>query len=101
MNNVDIGNSIWKKSWGVIFWKNFGDKEGLLLTNTNGIHTFFVRFPIDVAFLKENGEIVKLLENLKPFRLSPFVFSAKNTLEMPAGSIKKHNLAVGDTLILK
>ncbi len=101
LEKVEVGDSIWKKTFGVMFWKDFGELNGLLLTSTNGIHTFFVRFPIDVAFLNKNQEVIRLVKDLKPWSFSPIIFSAKHTLEMPSGSIKKYNLAIGDKLILK
>lgn len=99
--HVETADSLWAKTLGVIGKKNFGSNAGLLLTGTNAIHTFFVRFPLDLVFLGEDYKVVKLVKNLKPWSFSPIVWAAKHTLEMPSGSIDKHNLAVGDTLQLK
>ncbi len=83
-----------------MFWKDFGKLNGLLLTTTNAIHTFFVFLPLDLVFLDENYKVVRLVQNLKPFKISPVVWQAKHTLELPSGSIEKYSLKVGDQLDL-
>ncbi len=101
LEKIQVADSLWQKTVGVMFWQNFGELNGLLLTDTSAIHTFFVRFPLDLVFLNKNSRVIKTIENLKPWRLSPIVWQAKNTLELPAGSISKHKLAVGDLVKLK
>ena len=43
--------------------------KGLLITRCNCIHTFLMRYPIDVAFLDRRGEVVKTVRNVRPWRL--------------------------------
>ena len=100
LEKIKTARSFWSKGLGVMFWKNFGENKGLLLPSTNAIHTFFVRFPLDLVFLDENKTIVQLVENLRPWSFSPVVWKAKNTLELPAGSIKKHKLEINDKIYL-
>ncbi len=71
---------------------------GLLLESTNSIHTFFMSFAIDVLFLTNNNRIVKIKNNLKPWRMIYPVFSASKTLELPEGIIDISHLKIGDTL---
>ncbi len=53
------------------------------------LHMFFVFYPIDVAFLNENMEVVDLKQNFKPFTIYTSKKPAKYVLEMPLGSINK------------
>lgn len=101
ITDTKTAHTLWDKGLGVIGWKDFGKYEGLLLPNSNAIHTFFVRFSIDVAFLDKDYKIVQIVEGLRPWSFSPIVWHAKHTLELPLGGIKKHKLAVGDTVNLK
>jgi uncharacterized membrane protein (UPF0127 family) len=101
IKRVKIADSIWKKALGVMFWKSWGDNQGLLLTQTSGVHTFFVRFPIDLVFLNNDFEIVRLVKNLKPWKISPIDFRSAHVLELTTGTISTFNLAVGDKIILK
>lgn len=95
---IKIANSLRDKSFGLIGWKNWKGLDGLLLRDSNSIHTFFVRFPIDVVFLDKDYQIIKLVENLKPFSFSPIVWKASHVLELPTGSIKKYSLKTGDKI---
>lgn len=85
---------------GVIGWKSFGELNGLLLSNTNSVHTFFVKFPLDLVFLDKGMRVLQLTHNLKPLRISPIVWQAKYVLEMPTGSIEKFSIEVGNQIDL-
>ena len=71
--------------------------EGLWIVPCPTIHTFFMKFPIDVVFLDKNLKAVRVLEGMKPWRLSPWVYSAASVLEL-AGGVLKGSVAVGDQL---
>ena len=101
LDKIKTADSALSKGLGLIGWKDFHGYEGILLKNANAIHTFFVRFPIDVVFLDRDFKVVKTVENLKPFRFSPIVWKAKHTLELPEGSIKKYLLKAGDQVSLE
>ena len=72
--------------------------EGMLLTDCGWVHTFFMRFTIDVLFLNNEFQVLKTVKNLKPNRLSPICFGAAFTLELPADTIATTATAVGDQL---
>lgn len=61
--------------------------DGLLLDPCNSIHTFFMRYPIDVAFLNSENKVIKVIRNLKPWRVTWIYFRASKTLELPAGKL--------------
>jgi uncharacterized membrane protein (UPF0127 family) len=84
--------------FGLMLRKSLPYHEALLLVPCNSIHMFFMRFPIDVVFLDEHNQIKQMAENLRPWRIIPPVRSAHATLELPVGSIKRFNMAVGDKL---
>lgn len=64
-----------------------------------GIHTFGLRFPIDVLILNSEFKVVKIKKSLKPFRL--FLWNPKydSVLELPAGTIEKKNINIGNYII--
>ncbi len=100
LTKIKQANDIISIGIGVIGWKSFGDFNGLLLTNTNSVHTFFVRFPMDLVFLDKNMHIIRLVSYLKPFRISPIVWQAKYVLEMPTHSIEKFSIKLDDKINL-
>src|SRR5437763_3045474 len=70
--------------------------EVLLIYPTQAIHTFGMRFPIDVAFLDSALRIKRIYHGLGPFRLTSFVWGAKSVLELGPGSLT--GARVGDAL---
>lgn len=88
----------WKRFKGLMFQQSIGSDETLLLMPCNSIHTFFMRFDIDVIFLNSNMEVIKLCERLKPGRFGVICFSADAVLECPAGFIAAHSIRVQQVL---
>ena len=60
-----------------------------------GIHTFFVKNPIDVFVCDNNFVIRKLVRNLKPFKI--FLWNPKysNVFEFPAGLKETSDFKIG------
>ena len=75
--------------------------EALILKPCSSIHTFFMRFAIDVLFLDKNMRIVRLIQNMPPNRLSPIVWASKMAIELPAGKISQTNTQIGDRIEIK
>ena len=74
--------------------------EGLILKPCNSIHTFFMRFPIDVAFIDRENKIVKIYPCLPAWRLSGIFFNSALCLELPAGTLAITRSQAGDTIQL-
>ena len=72
--------------------------EALILTPSNSIHSFFMKFSFDALFLNKNNEVVALIPVFKPFRLSPLFFKAVTTIELPCGSIKSSKTGINDKI---
>lgn len=63
--------------------------EGLLIPRCNAIHTFFMSYAIDATFLDGDGNVVKVVRNIRPWR--PFVWGgwrARQVLETAAAPEK-------------
>lgn len=86
---------------GLMFKKNFNKGEGLIIVPCNNIHTFWMKFPIDVVFLSQDNTVVYVIENLKPNRISPLIRKAHSVLELPVGTIREANIKIGDSFIYK
>jgi uncharacterized membrane protein (UPF0127 family) len=74
--------------------------EGLLIRPTNSIHTFFMRFPIDVVFLDRQGVVVKLVSNVRPWRVT-FAPRGRDAVELRAGEADAKGIRLGDRLALR
>jgi hypothetical protein len=77
---------------------SFAPGRGLLLSPSRGIHTFAMRFPIDALYLDANQLVIHIEENLRPWRIAPIKLAAVQVLELPAGTIRASQTAVGDLI---
>ncbi len=75
--------------------------DGLIIDPCHSIHTWFMRFAIDVLFLDDGGRVVRLVEALPPFRFASGRPRARVTVELPAGTIRRAAIAVGARLGLE
>ncbi len=60
------------------------------------IHTFFMRFAIDLVFLDRGGRIVRIVPNVKPWRITAPVLGARSVLELEAGAAHRTSTRPGD-----
>lgn len=89
-----------KRMKGLLGKKYLGKSEALILKPCNSVHTFFMRFPIDVLFLDKNNRVVKAINSLKPFRVTPIYFTATLAIELPIGTIQGTSTRQDDILQL-
>jgi len=75
-----------------------GAGEGLLIDPCSSVHTFFMRFPIDVVFADRNHVVVGLTPAMAPNRPYAGARRARYVVELPAGTIAASGTQVGDTL---
>ena len=71
--------------------------EGVLLRPAGSIHTFFMRFPIDVLFLDDDDVVLEVVPELRPWRVAG-VKGARSVLELAAGEAGSRGLGVGSKL---
>lgn len=78
------------------------DKPSSLFLKTHfGIHTFGLKFPIDVLVLDGKNEIVSVKQNLKPGRIFLWNPRYNKVLELPPGTIDEKKIKINDTVELK
>lgn len=82
--NVLIANSFTKRLFGYMFRKT-PHHNVILLNPCNSIHTFFMKFNIDVLFLDEHMQVIKKIENLRRGQVVAKVVGAKMVAEAKAG----------------
>jgi hypothetical protein len=93
---VRTAEGIWGSFVGLMFKKELGAGHGLLFRPARGIHTHFMRFPIDLIFLDKADRVIKIREAMQPWRFD--VTSAAGVIEMNAGTARAMGIQVGDAL---
>jgi len=70
--------------------------QGLWISPSHGVHTFAMRFPIDVVYLDRDRIVIHVEEELKPWRMAAVRIKAASVLELPIGAIRESQTALGD-----
>jgi len=65
-----------------------------------GIHTFFMKYSIDVLILDKAGRVIALKENLKPFRIFLWNPLFDRVIELPKGTIESERIQTNSTVKL-
>lgn len=76
----------------------WGGTDGLLIGHCNGVHTCFLRFPIEVVFLDREDRVLAI-ERLEPWRVGGIHPGARRALELPWGTIDRTGISQGQTLV--
>jgi uncharacterized membrane protein (UPF0127 family) len=76
----------------------FGAGKALWIVPSRGVHTFAMRFPIDVVYLDRDKIVVHIEQNLKPWRVAPVRMRATSVLELPGNSLRSTGTTIGDKL---
>ena len=83
---------------GLVGRRGLAAGEGLWIRPSSGIHTFGMRFAIDVLGLDAKLRVVKLWPVVKPWRVSSIELRVKSVVELSAGEIARLGISVGDCL---
>lgn len=88
----------WFLSWkGLLFQKS----EPILLHTRWGIHTFFMKEPIDAIILDEKHTVKKIKKGLLPYHFFFWNPLYKNVIELPENSIEKEKIHLGQKIELQ
>jgi len=75
--------------------------EGMLLAPCQSVHMYWMKYPLDVAFLSSDGRVVATYHELAPSRRSKWHRNAEQALELKAGRLAATQTEVGDRLELR
>lgn len=97
LNKVRTADTFNLRAMGLMFKQSMGEMDGLLLQPCNSIHTFFMKFNIDVVFMNRHNEIIKIFRNMPPWRMTRMYFTSSKVLEMDGGKLPAE-VSEGETL---
>ena len=84
---------------GLLSRRGLSTGEALVLPRCSAIHTWFMRFPIDVVFLRRKA-VVAAKAAVRPFRLV-WVRGADTVIELPAGTIASAGISLKQLIDIK
>ncbi len=76
----------------------FRSGDGLWIVPCRGVHSFAMKFPIDVLYLDDRKCVVHIEEGLRPWRVAKVSLRTVSVLELPADTLRSSRTAVGDEI---
>ena len=82
---------------GLLGRDSLAEDTALIIAPCSAVHTFRMRFAIDVAFVSRDGRVLKVRHQVKPGRIAA-ALSAFAVVELPAGALERSQTRAGDPL---
>ena len=86
-----------KRRTGLLKHSGLEPGEGLWIAPCEAVHSFGMKFAIDVVYLDRKKRVRKIRKEMVPRRLSACL-SAHSVLELPVGMIESSRTEPGDQL---
>lgn len=94
-SRVIWATSAWSRMRGLIGKPMLGEGEALILVPAPQIHTFGMAYAVGVVFCDSDWQVVRVVPNLRPWRVSPRVGAARYAIELGAGAASPDLLGRG------
>ncbi len=98
-DNLMTAKTVLARMKGLLGRDSLSIGEGLLIQPCMGIHTFGMKFPLDIVFLDREDKVVAVKQNMPPNRMSRIYFTSASVLELPAGTLGSLRMVKGDRLV--
>jgi uncharacterized membrane protein (UPF0127 family) len=96
---VEVAGTSESRRRGLLGRDSLDPSAALIIAPCSAIHTFFMRFALDVVFVDRAGRVLHIVRDLPPWRMAASL-RAYAVVEMTGGSLQRTELAVGDRLYL-
>jgi uncharacterized membrane protein (UPF0127 family) len=100
-NRVTIASTRRQRAIGLLSRSHLEVGEGLWITPCHGVHTWFMRFSIDVLAMNADGVVVDVVSTLKPWRMRLPKPGATTVLELPAGTLLTTHTKIGHRITIQ
>lgn len=97
---ADVADTSEKRRTGLLKHSSLEPGEGLWIVPCPSVHTFFMKFPIDLVYLDKKKKVRKVRHAVPAWRMS-MCLSAHSVLELPAGTARQTGTAKGDELVFE
>ena len=96
-DSIDLADTSAKRRTGLLKHERLAAGEGMWIVPCASVHTFFMKFPIDLVYVGKDRRVRKVRHAVKPWRMSACLM-AHSILELPAGAAEKSGTQAGDEL---
>ena len=98
---IQIANTFWLRLKGLMGRKELNSGKGLALIPCKQVHTFFMKFAVDIIFLDRCGRVLRIVQGLGPSQISLLVRDSFQVLELAEGTAQNLNIKEGDVIQIK
>jgi uncharacterized membrane protein (UPF0127 family) len=95
---ISTADTLITRLFGLLGERKLEAETGLLIVPSSGVHTFGMRFPIDIVALDREMRVRGVWEGVGAFRLVGLSWKTHSVLELPTGTIRKSGTEVNDQL---
>lgn len=95
---LDLADRFWPRFRGLMLRRPPPDEKGLLLTGCASIHTLFMRYRLDIAWLDAGGRVLACVPDLKPWRARLGPRGTAHVLELKAGGLEALGIEAGSRI---
>ena len=95
--HLEIARTTLQRVRGLLGRSGLPPGQGMLIERCSSIHTFFMKFALDVIFADSNWEVRRVVRDLRAWQLAS-ALGASRVVELPAGALEGSDLAPGDAL---
>ena len=97
---ADVADTSATRRTGLLKHERLERGEGLWIVPCPSVHTFFMKFPIDLVYLDKKRKVRKVRHAVPAWRMS-MCLSAHSILELPAGTAERTGTVAGDQMVVE
>jgi uncharacterized membrane protein (UPF0127 family) len=100
-DKVGVADSRATRAVGLLSRSGLAPGEALWIVPSRGVHTWGMRFTIDVVALDEAGTVIDCVPNMGPWRMRLPKKGTAGVLELPAGTLAASHTSLGHRIVLE
>ena len=97
---IELADTSAKRRTGLLKHERLEAGSGLWIVPCESVHTFFMKFAIDLVYVDRKHRVRKVRYAVPPWRLSACL-TAHSILELPPGTARRTGTEPGDELVFE
>lgn len=98
VSNLEVASNFWTRTKGLLGRDGLSEDQALWILRCNSVHTYFMKFSLDLIFLNKKMVVVDTGTNVRPGRLVLPVWRATSVIELKSGFLEKNPVRIGEQL---
>ncbi|WP_123043081.1 DUF192 domain-containing protein [Cohnella candidum] len=98
---IEKADTFFRRFRGLMLTPSLSEGSGLHIQPCRAVHSFFMKYPVDVLHLDAEGKIVGMEHGLKPGNIGISFRKTRSVVELPAGTLTREEVQLGHTAIFE